>query len=135
MGMGRSLKELREARGLTMEELAEKAALSVGFLSRVENGHRDFSNASRQRVAKVLGVGPAALIRIVTEPGNETSLMAVADNEPKTTSESDEKMDRVSIGVLKTLLSNYDLRHVLAMLTQANEQIEAEKRANRPQSG
>jgi transcriptional regulator with XRE-family HTH domain len=39
-GFGRRLRELREARGLTQREVAERARISPEHLSRLETGHR-----------------------------------------------------------------------------------------------
>ena len=51
-----TLRELREGRGLTLEELAEAAGLSKGFLSQVENGKVGIGLWSARMLADVLQV-------------------------------------------------------------------------------
>lgn len=48
------VRTLRQARGLTIEQMAEQSKLSPGYLSRVERGERELGNASRRRVAAAL---------------------------------------------------------------------------------
>jgi len=52
--MGERIVELREEHGWTQKELAEKAGLSVTFLSEVENGHRNISSSKLLRIADAL---------------------------------------------------------------------------------
>lgn len=52
--MGRRIAELREERGWTQKELAEKAGLSVTFLSEVENGRTNISSAKLLLIADAL---------------------------------------------------------------------------------
>jgi transcriptional regulator with XRE-family HTH domain len=54
-GLGKRLTELREARGFTQRQLAEKAGLSAAFLSEVENGKRNLSSGKLLRLADELG--------------------------------------------------------------------------------
>lgn len=51
-----TLRELREGRGLTLEELAEAAGLSKGFLSQLENGKVGIGLWSARMLADVLQV-------------------------------------------------------------------------------
>lgn len=39
MDIGKKIKELRVAKGLTQEELADRSELSKGFISQLERGH------------------------------------------------------------------------------------------------
>ena len=54
LGMGKRIAELREERGWKQKELAERAGLSVTFLSEVENGRRNISSAKLLRIADEL---------------------------------------------------------------------------------
>jgi len=58
---GRKLKELRVRRGLTQEELAEKANLHRNYVSDVERGTRNISLVNIIALAKALGVKPGKL--------------------------------------------------------------------------
>lgn len=53
---GMRLKALREKRGLTQEELAKRAKMSRGYLSRLEMRRHDLPLRRLRHLAKVLGV-------------------------------------------------------------------------------
>ena len=53
---GTTLKAVREARGLGLRDVAERAAVDQGQLSRVERGLSGLSVDSLARVAGVLGL-------------------------------------------------------------------------------
>ena len=54
--MGKRLEEVRESRGLTREEVAEKAGISTKFLYEVERGKKGISAQTLLRLAKTLSV-------------------------------------------------------------------------------
>lgn len=54
--LAENLRKRRKALGLTQEQLAEKAGLSVVFISLLENGHRTISVDSLIKLARVLRV-------------------------------------------------------------------------------
>ena len=54
-GLGRVIKQLRRQRGLTQDELAEKASLHRTYLSDVERGTRNLSIISLHRISAALG--------------------------------------------------------------------------------
>ena len=57
------IRETREARGWTQEELAERAGVTQGTISRIETGKvASLDLAVFEKLAKALGVHPAALI-------------------------------------------------------------------------
>ncbi|GGG99456.1 helix-turn-helix domain-containing protein [Silvibacterium dinghuense] len=51
---GARLREIRHAQGLTQEELAEKASISLNFLNLIERGQRGPSFDSIERLARAL---------------------------------------------------------------------------------
>lgn len=55
MNTGERIREVREKRNLTQEELAKKAEISKGFLSDVENNKRNISSQGLLRIANELG--------------------------------------------------------------------------------
>lgn len=57
------LREWREYRGLTQEELAEKADTSAGYLSQIERGTRPWSKKWLTRFGKALNVPPDRLLK------------------------------------------------------------------------
>jgi len=57
------VKEWRERRGLTQEQLAEKAGISRGFLARFETARHDPKLSTLEQIAKALKVDIAKLLK------------------------------------------------------------------------
>ena len=53
---GRQVRRLRDRRGLTQEQLANRSGIHVSYLSGIERGTRNPSLLSIRRLAKALGV-------------------------------------------------------------------------------
>jgi transcriptional regulator with XRE-family HTH domain len=66
--VGERLRVIRNARRLTLREVAERAGLSESFLSQVERGRASASIASLRRIAEALGISIADLF----QPGGST---------------------------------------------------------------
>ena len=64
--VGDRIREIREAKKLTQDQLAEKAAMSKGFLSEIENGKRNVSSEYLLRIANVLCASVDYLLRGTT---------------------------------------------------------------------
>ncbi len=64
---GDRIREIREAKRLTQDQLAEKTGISKGFLSDVENGKRNVSSEYLLRIANVLNASVDYLLRGTTE--------------------------------------------------------------------
>ena len=60
--MANRIKQLREARGLTLEQVATAAGTSLQQVQRLENGKRRLTDDWMRRLALPLGVAPAALL-------------------------------------------------------------------------
>jgi len=60
--VGKNLQELRKQCGFTQAEVAEKAGISVAFLSFLETGRKKGSLDSYNRLAGALGVPLALLV-------------------------------------------------------------------------
>jgi transcriptional regulator with XRE-family HTH domain len=60
---GDRIREIREAKKLTQDQLAEMSDISKGFLSDVENGKRNVSSEYLLRIANVLGASIDYLLR------------------------------------------------------------------------
>jgi len=54
--IGKKIKELRLAKGLTLKDLSEKSDLSIGYISQVERGIASIAVTSLEKIAQVLGV-------------------------------------------------------------------------------
>ncbi len=63
VAIGREVKAFRGKLGLTVAEVAEAAGISMGMLSKLENGLTSPSLGTLQAVAKALGVPVTALFR------------------------------------------------------------------------
>jgi transcriptional regulator with XRE-family HTH domain len=57
--LGRRVRAIRLASGLTIGELAERSGLSKSFISMLENGKTNISATRLQRLAAVFGLGAA----------------------------------------------------------------------------
>lgn len=53
---GQALRQLRKERGFTLEELAERAEISVSYLSHIERGTRQAPLTTLESVAQILGM-------------------------------------------------------------------------------
>lgn len=54
--IGEQLRELRQAKGLTLKEVAERAAISVGYLSQLERNHSRLPIGVLKKISDALGV-------------------------------------------------------------------------------
>ena len=71
------IRELRQARGLKLKELAEMIGISPPHLSEVERGKKNLNNHLLARLADALNVQPSDLIASNPEPGID-ELLSVA---------------------------------------------------------
>lgn len=62
MSFGARVRRNRRALGLTLEQLAERARLSPNYLGTIENGRRDPSLSTIEKIAGALGTAPGALL-------------------------------------------------------------------------
>jgi transcriptional regulator with XRE-family HTH domain len=61
LAFGRRVRSLREARGMSQEQLADAAGLHRTYLSSLERGQRNVGLDNVLTLARALGVGPAQL--------------------------------------------------------------------------
>ena len=71
------LKQWRKHRGLTQDQLAERAGLSKPFLSQLENGKRQFTHETLVVLADALRCEPADLI--MRDPSDPDGLWSIYD--------------------------------------------------------
>lgn len=62
---GREVRRRRDARGMTLETLAEQSGLTPNYIGSVELGKRDPSLSTVCAIASALGVRPAELFGVV----------------------------------------------------------------------
>lgn len=63
VAIGAHLFELRTARGMTQEQLAEAAGLHWSYIGQVERSERNFSVKNVLRLERGLGIAPGELLR------------------------------------------------------------------------
>lgn len=78
--IGRFVRQLRESKGLTQEQVATSAGISYQFLSGLENGRENFSIDVLESLAQALGV---SLERLVAEAFSERRNLAAPAAEAK----------------------------------------------------
>ena len=80
--LGAQIRELRKARGLTLQELAGKIGKTAGFLSQIERAHARPSIATLQQIGEALGVPFSWFASHETggEPASESGLVVRAEN-------------------------------------------------------
>jgi transcriptional regulator with XRE-family HTH domain len=61
--VGRNAARLRQAAGLTQEELAERSGFSQQYISKLEQGRRNPTIVTLYELATGLGATPADLVR------------------------------------------------------------------------
>ena len=66
--LGEALRELRELRGLTQQEVADRLGKTVNYISLLENGHRGISIGLLNELCKLLRVPPAFATFLATKP-------------------------------------------------------------------
>lgn len=60
--MGRNVRQLRKAKGLSQEEFAFQADMQRTYLSDIERGSRNPTITVVEKIAKALGVTPGYLL-------------------------------------------------------------------------
>jgi transcriptional regulator with XRE-family HTH domain len=73
--LGNTIKELRQQHGLTIAEVADRADISRGMLSKIENAQTATSLETLSRLAHALGVSLATLFRHYDVPGGGAQLV------------------------------------------------------------
>lgn len=67
--VGRNVRRIRQAEGLTQEQFAEASGFSQQYISGLENGTRNPTVVTLYEIARALGVTPIDLLN----PGRERS--------------------------------------------------------------
>jgi transcriptional regulator with XRE-family HTH domain len=97
--LGARLKEIRKARGLTQEELAEKVDLSPQYLSRLEGGHQSPSIETVATLAEALDLELFELF----DMGHQGTVKEVRERLRKVIQESSEEELRLGLKLLQAL--------------------------------
>lgn len=70
LAIGKTIKEFRHLRGLSLNQVAEEANMDKSYLSKIENEKRDPSLSSLSRISKALNVPLNILILMCEEPSD-----------------------------------------------------------------
>ena len=73
--LGNAVRDLRQRHGLTIAEVAERAAISRGMLSKIENAQTATSLDTLTRLARALGVSLSTLFRNYDVPDGSAQLV------------------------------------------------------------
>ncbi len=73
--LGNAVRDLRQRHGLTIADVAERAAISRGMLSKIENAQTATSLDTLTRLARALGVSPSTLFRNYDVPDGSAQLV------------------------------------------------------------
>jgi transcriptional regulator with XRE-family HTH domain len=78
----RRIRELRAERGLTQEQLCERAGISIDAVSRIEGGTRVPTLDTIERLARAFSVAPVTFLgdkgSVVSEPGPSPRIRRIA---------------------------------------------------------
>lgn len=94
--LGRRVRDRREAANLTQASLAERAGLSVNYVSAVERGAKVPSLPALEDLARALGVAPGTLLGPDSKDAWLDELVSVAESVPR-------DLRPVAIAVLKAV--------------------------------
>ena len=72
MNLGKAIKLCRTQRGMNQKQLAEKAEISVSYLSLLEKGKRDLNYSTLQNISNGLNV-PISIISFLAADDQELS--------------------------------------------------------------
>jgi transcriptional regulator with XRE-family HTH domain len=106
LAVRRRIRQLRRDRGLTQEELCERAGISVDAVTRIESGSRVPTLSTLDAIAGALGVPVAALLAGAPEPRKRQSavvgrVVALLESEPADVQLAAERILRAVLGVLR----------------------------------
>jgi transcriptional regulator with XRE-family HTH domain len=75
---GDRIREIRESKGINQDRLAEKAKISKGFLSDIENGKRNPSSDNLLRIANALGASLDYLMKGEVQEEEQTRTIQIS---------------------------------------------------------
>lgn len=98
--IGNNLYQIRTRKGLTREQLAEKASVSTTFYANLECGNKMMSVVTLRRLADVLGVSTDALLYEDRPCEGIDRIQKVLQNQPKPIVAFSEKLVELCIDSL-----------------------------------
>lgn len=108
--LGKMVRDLRKAKGLTLQQVAEDVGRSVGYLSQVERGASDVSIPTLQSISDLLGVQLTWFFHAdKKQPIEELGLVVRGENR--------RRLDYFGSGITEELLSPSLAGELLMLLT------------------
>lgn len=90
--VGNRIRDFRQGRRYTVEELSEKAGISTKYLYQIENGRVSFSTEILYKIANALGIPADALL---VENRNDIGSIVLAEITGRFTTEEKEYIKKV----------------------------------------
>ena len=118
--MAVNLRRLRHAKGMTQEELAERAGLSARYVGGIERADVSASVTVLGRIAEALEVEAAELVRAAPAKARKKTAVEPRFRDDCGSRLAPEEFDRVRLKDLGELLQHVDGRGVLFALQHAN---------------
>lgn len=85
MAVGEQIRELRKVRGLTLQQVADAADISIGYLSQIERNQTKLPIGVLKRVSDTLGVNMNWFFHVQDLPSPEKNVVVRAHNRRKLT--------------------------------------------------
>lgn len=83
--IGSQIRELRKAKGMTLQEVADSAAISVGYLSQIERNQSKLPIGVLKKISTTLGVQINWFFHASDVPADEKDIIVRADKRRKLT--------------------------------------------------
>jgi transcriptional regulator with XRE-family HTH domain len=80
--IGKRIKELREEKGITTIELAEKSGVAQSTISQIENGKRNPSTGTAAKIAEALGVSITKILNGSDAPEKDELIVSNGEQPP-----------------------------------------------------
>lgn len=120
VGIGLNLRQLRVAKGLTMDRLASLSDLTRGYISLVERGLKMPSIAALLRLAKALDVNVTHLFDPNSAPAPRYTLFRQRDQRAATTMESTYRLSALATGRTGKMMEPFLLQPPLKAASRAS---------------
>jgi len=78
--IGGQIRELRKARGLSLQQVAEASSISIGYLSQIERNQSKLPIGILKKISDVLGVQMNWFFQVNDVPSHEKDVVVRADN-------------------------------------------------------
>lgn len=113
MKLHEKIRFLRKERGMSQEELAEKAEINISYLSRLENGHNEPSVEVFKRLVDAFGVSADYLLNEEEENYEIQIRDRNLAEKIRLIDALDEKKREALIEIIDALLTNQKMRQLI----------------------